>query len=164
MLVYHGSYTQIANPDIGYGRYNLDFGRGFYVTTLREQAEKWAKRKAIVANDRPIINIYEFNTDQLAILSFEGYNSDWLDFVVANRTRTALPHSYDAIYGNIADDDVAATVDEYLRLLSMNRVNDDVKRATLFQLTFSKPNNQYCVSTQRGIEALSFLRGEALEV
>ena len=48
MLVYHGSYMKIPNPDIGYGRFNLDFGKGFYVTTLQTQADKWARRRAKV--------------------------------------------------------------------------------------------------------------------
>ena len=40
MLVYHGSYLEIQNPDIEFGRYNLDFGKVFYVTTFKEQSEK----------------------------------------------------------------------------------------------------------------------------
>jgi len=47
MLVYHGSTVKIEKPDLTIGRYNLDFGKGFYTTTLKEQSEKWAKRKTI---------------------------------------------------------------------------------------------------------------------
>ena len=36
MLVYHGSYLEIKKPDIKFGRFNLDFGKGFYVTALIE--------------------------------------------------------------------------------------------------------------------------------
>ena len=44
MLVYHGSYLVVENPDIVHSRDKLDFGKGFYVTPLREQAVKWTSR------------------------------------------------------------------------------------------------------------------------
>lgn len=44
MIVYHTSYTVIEHPDISFSRDFLDFGKGFYVTPLREQAVKYAQR------------------------------------------------------------------------------------------------------------------------
>ncbi|MFR2011859.1 MAG: DUF3990 domain-containing protein [Christensenellales bacterium] len=41
MILYHGSFLEIARPDLVHSRPNVDFGRGFYVTTLYEQAAKW---------------------------------------------------------------------------------------------------------------------------
>ena len=46
MIVYHGSNQHVENPDVKHSLRNLDFGSGFYVTTVKEQAEKWAKRRA----------------------------------------------------------------------------------------------------------------------
>lgn len=46
MIVYHGSIQNVERPDILHSYRALDFGKGFYVTTIREQAERWAKRKA----------------------------------------------------------------------------------------------------------------------
>ena len=60
MLVYHGSTIEIQTPDIGRGRVNLDFGIGFYVTTLRTQAEKWARRRAKTMRNKPVVSVYEF--------------------------------------------------------------------------------------------------------
>lgn len=40
MMLYHGSYLEIAEPDLIHSRPNVDFGRGFYVTPLYEQAAK----------------------------------------------------------------------------------------------------------------------------
>ena len=51
MILYHGSYTEIANPDVVHSRKNVDFGPGFYTTPLREQAEKWCKRFADQGKD-----------------------------------------------------------------------------------------------------------------
>ncbi|MDE6351946.1 MAG: DUF3990 domain-containing protein [Muribaculaceae bacterium] len=40
MLVYHSSDQCFTNPDVVHSREALDFGKGFYVTRLREQALK----------------------------------------------------------------------------------------------------------------------------
>lgn len=37
--VYHGSTQVIQQPDVHKGRDNLDFGKAFYITRLKEQAE-----------------------------------------------------------------------------------------------------------------------------
>ncbi|MDR1405854.1 MAG: DUF3990 domain-containing protein, partial [Prevotellaceae bacterium] len=44
MKVYHGSNTAIDEIDLEKCQWGKDFGRGFYVTSLRSQAEAWAKR------------------------------------------------------------------------------------------------------------------------
>lgn len=46
MLVYHGSTVKVTHPVAAACRPNLDFGRGFYLTDIREQVEKWACRAA----------------------------------------------------------------------------------------------------------------------
>jgi len=42
MRIFHGSYMVIDPPKTDVGRKNLDFGCGFYVTMLSNQASKWA--------------------------------------------------------------------------------------------------------------------------
>ena len=42
--VYHGSYVEVKSPNISFSRNNLDLGKGFYVTPIREQAVSWALR------------------------------------------------------------------------------------------------------------------------
>lgn len=44
MTLYHGSYLEIAEPDLTHSRPNVDFGYGFYVTPLHDQAVKWCGR------------------------------------------------------------------------------------------------------------------------
>ena len=48
MIVYHGSTLCVENPLVGVCRDNLDFGKGFYLTDICEQAISWAKRVAII--------------------------------------------------------------------------------------------------------------------
>lgn len=41
MEIYHGSYITVSEPLSQVGRRNLDFGKGFYTTRLKDQARKW---------------------------------------------------------------------------------------------------------------------------
>ena len=60
MIVYHGGIDVIEKPDINHSYRPLDFGKGFYITTVKEQAEKWAKRKAdIFDKDVAVVNCDE---------------------------------------------------------------------------------------------------------
>lgn len=45
MKLYHGSIVEVRKPTLRRGRSRTDFGKGFYTTTLAEQAEHWAKIK-----------------------------------------------------------------------------------------------------------------------
>jgi len=148
---------EIIQPDLSYSRHNLDFGKGYYVTTLQEQAEKWAKRKGRMSKKTAIVSVYALDESNLNILSFDGYTEQWLDFVVQNRLGKQVLHNHDAIYGNIADDDVATVVNDYVRLLGIGRISQNSKSFFLEQLQYSKPNNQYCIVTQRGLDALKFI-------
>jgi len=41
MILYHGSNVEVSRPDILHSRKNVDFGQGFYMTSLIEQANNW---------------------------------------------------------------------------------------------------------------------------
>lgn len=59
MIVYHGSNMVIDYPDIKHFFRALDFGKGFYVTTVKEQAERWARRKAdICGAGKAIVTVF----------------------------------------------------------------------------------------------------------
>ena len=63
IIVYHGSAIEVSKPLVALSRPNLDFGQGFYVTDLRQQAERWASRIATRRLANPVLNIYEFDVD-----------------------------------------------------------------------------------------------------
>jgi len=44
MTLYHGATMRIEHPLCDFGRPGLDFGRGFYLSDLQEQAKLWAAR------------------------------------------------------------------------------------------------------------------------
>ena len=41
MILYHGSNRDFTNVDLSKSRDRRDFGRGFYTTTMKEQAQHW---------------------------------------------------------------------------------------------------------------------------
>ena len=47
MTLYHGSYVVVRSPDVVYGREEVDFGQGFYLTRLRKQAIDWARVSSV---------------------------------------------------------------------------------------------------------------------
>ena len=46
MIVYHGTTLEIQEPKILTAEIGRDFGFAFYTTDIREQAERWAVRRA----------------------------------------------------------------------------------------------------------------------
>lgn len=143
MIVYHGSTDIIAKPDISFSKKYLDFGKGFYVTTYKNQAVNWALRKGVRQGKTAIVNMYEMspNLDNYKVLSFERENEKWLDFVCASRRGNEVNEDYDIIIGNVADDDVFKTVDMYFRGLWD-------KAKVLDELRYYKMNNQICFVNQ----------------
>ena len=116
MIVYHGSIQIVEKPDVLHSDHPLDFGKGFYVTTVLEQAIRWANRKkAIYKGERAVLNIYkqaEIN-ESLRIKDFGDNVSDWIDFVCDCRDEGTDYKQYDLIMGMVANDKVFRVVDMY---------------------------------------------------
>ena len=76
MILYHGSFLEITKPDLVHSRPNVDFGRGFYVTPLYEQAAKWCGKFKRRGKDG-IISRYEYDESreaELKTLKFDSYS------------------------------------------------------------------------------------------
>ncbi|MBR3091536.1 MAG: DUF3990 domain-containing protein [Bacteroidaceae bacterium] len=150
MTLYHGSYLSVPNPLTGVGRRELDFGPGFYVTKLQEQAERWARRVCVIrAVNTPIISSYTFDQDSLPagtrILRLEHYNQEWLDFIVSSRRGEEPWSGYDIIEGGVANDQVIDTVEDYYA----GRINAE---QAIGQLRFAKPTHQMCIRSQEIVD------------
>lgn len=115
MIVYHGSSEVVRQPDILHPFRALDFGKGFYVTTVREQAERWARRKVVLDGGRAIVNQYQMDDDmtELRVKRFPDDLSDWIEFVCDCRDGKLGYQDYDLIIGKVANDKVFRVVDMY---------------------------------------------------
>lgn len=117
MILYHGSTVIVNNPDTLHSEHHLDFGRGFYVTSVKVQAERWAKRKAMLDGyDKGIISVFEYSEDSGFIIEDFGDDLEtWIDFVCDCRNGAEYFKQYDIIKGKVADDRVFRVVDMYKR-------------------------------------------------
>lgn len=116
MIVYHGSADVVEYPDVMHSFRPLDFGKGFYVTTNLEQAERWARRKADLSEGKnPVVNVYEMSDDSMEfkVKEFPDDLREWIDFVCACRDGESDYLNYDIIKGKVANDKVFRVVDLY---------------------------------------------------
>ena len=115
MMVFHGSSQVVDHPDVWHSYKALDFGRGFYVTSLREPAERWARRKADLTHGKAIVNQYRMSDDMsgLRVKSFTDDLTEWIDFVCDCRDEKTVYQQYDLIIGKVANDKVFRVVDMY---------------------------------------------------
>lgn len=153
MKLFHGSNAEIKAPDLLHSRINVDFGRGFYVTPIFEQAEKWCK-KFIRKGESGIVSCYDFDESALSklkVLRFDSYCEDWLNFILICRSGKDKSE-YDVVIGGIANDKVFNTVE-----LFFDGLID--KSEALKRLRFEKPNLQLCLRTEKALEFLKFERG-----
>lgn len=147
--VFHGSVVEVKEPLVALSRPNLDFGQGFYVTDIQQQAERWAVRLGTRRLATPVLNVYNLDIEKVQAtyryLKFEAYNKDWLDFIVGNRKGKMLWKGYDLIEGGVANDNVIDTVEDYIR----GRMSAE---AALVELSKHQPNNQFCILNQEIID------------
>lgn len=101
--LYHSSNVIVEQPLVSIGRKDLDFGPGFYLTPLLEQASKWAVRvKTIRRAEKAIVNTYEFTLpENCKVKRFDGYNKEWLDFIVDSRKGRQPWNEFDIVEGGI---------------------------------------------------------------
>lgn len=145
MLVFHSSDQCFSTPDVMHSREALDFGKGFYVTKLREQAEKYANRFLRIGNDA-YLHTFEYSPDlDMKVKIFESYNEEWLDFVCGCRSGKDIFRKYDIIEGGVANDKVFRTVDLYMAGIYN-------KEQALQNLMYERPNHQICFISQRAID------------
>ena len=118
MRLYHGSIVEVRNPSLRYGRKKTDFGRGFYTTTQKEQAEHWTTIKSDRAKDsrKKVVSVYEIDDSllkdpEIKVREFTGADEAWLNFVVDSRK--GVPHDYDLVFGPVANDKVFTVVNLY---------------------------------------------------
>ena len=158
MEIYHGSNIAVTEPLANAGRRNLDFGKGFYTTRLKSQAQKWAYLVASRKEKNPqgIISKYEFDEECLSqqgyvYKNFPVYDMEWLEFVVACREGKDETN-YDIVEGGVANDQVIDTVEDY----ENGRITAE---QALDQLRYKNPNNQICFRNQHIIDTYLHFTG-----
>lgn len=153
MILYHGSRVEVSAPDVEHSRNNVDFGKGFYVTPIYDQARKWAEKFA--RNGKPaFISRYAFDENALKECKtciFDTYSAEWLSFILA--CRSGRDHSdYDIVIGGVANDKVFNTVELFFDGLIDQE--EAIKR-----LRYEKPNLQIAFRSQSTIDQYLHFEG-----
>ena len=155
MKLYHSSNVIVEFPDTLHSRNYQAFGCGLYLTSLYEQAVRYAQRFKR-REQQAWLNTYEFYIDddsQWKIMKFDSYDEQWLDFVAQCRDGKDVG-DYDMVIGGIANDRVILTLDRYF-------AHEISQEEALGLLRFEKPNIQYCIRTERMLrECLTYINSE----
>lgn len=114
MKLYHGSNIEIKSIDFSKCKPYKDFGQGFYLTEIEQQASQMARRTASIYGGDAVVTPFEFDETALgdttlSIKRFEEPNEEWALFVMGNRSRERQHpiHEYDIVIGPVADDTIA---------------------------------------------------------
>ena len=179
LKLYHGSYMEVSCPDIRMCRYGKDFGRGFYLTTDKEQAIRFTKtavKKAVFdgridgTSSKGFVSEFVYNEGgSLNIYEFKNADSEWLHCVVAHR-KSGLENElgkwkdYDIICGKIANDNTNLVITTYMDGLYGEVFSE---AADNIAIGFLEPDNlkdQICMRTDRAIESLRFTGSKEVEI
>lgn len=155
ITLYHGSNVKIEAIRLDLCTPYKDFGKGFYLTDIEEQARQMAVRRTRIAGEgSPCITVYAFderllNAPSLKVKIFNEPSEEWALFILANRKGMAEQH-YDIVVGPIADDGVAFQLERYMRhMITLNTLVEE--------LSYRKLNRQYFFGTDLSISKLQKL-------
>ncbi|MDR3048353.1 MAG: DUF3990 domain-containing protein [Elusimicrobiota bacterium] len=166
MKIFHGSDIIVEKPELRMSNRALDFGNGFYTTTNKTQAKRFAqivserRSKDSKVKSKRFISIYEIDYDfmkkKLDILYFAAPNGKWLDFITANRRSKYEGKRYDIVYGAVANDTVYKTLIAYENKFY-------TKEQTIKILMGRKLYNQMTFITKKAIYFLHYVGYEEVK-
>ena len=152
ITLYHGSNIEVSTPLAKVGRKNLDFGKGFYLTSIRKQASDWANLIAMRKgrNAKGVVSVFHFNKttameDGYQFKIFDSYDIEWLEYVVDCRKGKNVYAKFDVVEGGVANDNVIDTVEDYEKGII-------TAEQALGQLSYKKVKHQICILNQEVID------------
>ena len=161
ITLYHGSFIAVSSPLVGLGRKKVDFGQGFYLTNLYEQAKAWAETIAERKGRNTTAIVSSFTLDYTYVKNgnfrvkvFDSYDLEWLEYVIDCRRGGEMQKHYDLVEGGVANDNVIDTVEDYENGII-------TAEQALGQLRYKKVNHQICILNQEIIDKyLRFINSE----
>ena len=178
MLLYHGSYCEVASPDLQKCAPYKDFGKGFYVTTSYDQAKnfvatslKKAKAQKLVneAQEHGVITIFRYMPfGSVHVKIYEEANAEWLHCIVAHRKNRIFQdlikemEEYDIIAGKIADDATNFTISAYMAGTYGEVGTVDADKLCINRLIPERLKDQYCFRTGVALHNLKYTGSEKI--
>lgn len=162
MKLYHGSNVNIESINLAMCRPYKDFGKGFYLTDIEEQAKNMAVRVSRIYGGIPIVNVFEIQDDfrSLSDIKIKDFGiqttEEWAQFVMNNRSRKFQEikselcnkdNKYDIVIGPVADDNMALLFRQY--------ENEMIDFETLLRgISYKRVSSQYSFHTEKSIMLL----------
>ena len=162
MRLYHGSNIVIDSINLAMCRPYKDFGKGFYLTDIKEKAGNMAVRVSKIYGGSPVVNTFEIQDeirkiDDIRVKDFGlETTEEWAKFVMNNRNRSFTnvkdtlcnkDNKFDIVIGPVADDNMALLFRQY--------ENEIIDFETLLKgMIYKKTSSQYSFHTEKGIKLL----------
>ena len=150
--LYHGTDARFNNISLDKAKAFKDFGKGFYLTSIPEQAVEWARSRGDQhRNEQVFVYKYRVNTawmtDEFAIKECRLYSEEWLELIYRCRMGVFDP-PYDIIYDRMADGRINETLEKYRQdKLSALGALQDLTR-------WRRKRDQYCFKTEKACALL----------
>lgn len=156
--LYHGTNLAIEKIDLSVCRPNKDFGKGFYLTQIEEQAEKMARRVAAIYGGLPVVNCYCFDDTAVSpqtvrVRRFDSPSVEWALFIANNRNGLTegdnnLDNKYDIVIGPVANDDLSLLFRQFMRgYIDLESLAKG--------LQYKKLNDQFSFHTEQAVSLLT---------
>jgi hypothetical protein len=175
--LYHGSTVIVNNIELNFSADRKDFGRGFYTTTMRDQALKFASIKAKrLKTKSAFVSVFQYvhnqggslnppgsgqSIQEPAIKKFDKADAEWLLFVLKNRgfseRRTTDPEPlFDIVIGPVANDAVGLVLNQLLIGTYGEPNSPEALDTAIRLLNTTRLYNQVFFGTEKAISCLRF--------
>lgn len=172
-VLFHGTNTNFSKVNLAKSKEYTDFGKGFYLTNIFEQAVDWAgnlRRIEVISNrvysgdiiikknfPEAYVLKFELLPEKLKdkkMIIFEDYCEEWLDTIVTCRRPEAVNNKKikkrDITIGPMADSGLNKNLDDYIYgAISKEEVLEKIK--------IKKPNMQIAFHTEKSLEAIKLI-------
>ncbi len=172
-VFYHGSYVVVDKPDLLKCESGKDFGKGFYVTTDKNQAKRFVRssigkaiKNGIDVEDpaKGYVSKYEVTPDEnLEVFEFETADREWLHCVAAHRMsqlfvdEIARWEKYDVISGKIANDTTNQVITAYINGIYGMPGSESADQIAISLLMPERLTDQICLRSKRALMALKYV-------
>ena len=179
MLLYHGSYLIVTEPDLDKCAKFRDFGQGFYLTTSLPQARSFAKLSLGKAKEKGVVPhtareawVSVFRVGDITGLKtfvFQTADKEWLRCIVGHRRERYFKESrlkkkdYDIVGGKVANDDTNATILGYVGGLFGEIGSQSADNMCISLLNPQRLKDQFCFRSKKAIGCLTYLKSERIE-
>jgi hypothetical protein len=170
ITLYHGTIYEFDRIDVTKGKWNKDFGRGFYTSRDVRHAERLAIRNKYIEEERlalrgitrtvtPLLYTYDFDLDNVATLNvkeFVAADREWMQFVVLNRESKSKnqEHEYDIVIGPTANDNTRAAIQTVMPLTKGQVMTDKAIDALIALIEPDNLPSQFFFGTHRATDLL----------